>query len=442
LELRDFIVTPIYFMLIFITAYVVRPYFTDETTKRYWMPALTLKLFGALALGFIYQFYYGGGDTYNFHSRGSRHIWNAFWDDPSAGIRLFLHDTNHQGLYQHIEKIPFYNDTSSFVIVRISFLIDLLTFSTYSATALIFALISFVGTWLFFKTFYQMYPHLHKPLAFAAFFIPSVVFWGSGVMKDTVTWACLGIGTYQVYRIFIKKNFFIGNIVLFLLACIGMYSIKIYILLAFLPAAVIWVFMENYDKIRSKMLKVVFFPVVLGASVTAAYFVLIKAGSDDPRYAIDSIARTAQVTAYDIAYWTGRDAGSTYTLGELDGTWGSMVKLTPQAINVSLFRPYLWEVRNPLMLLSAMESLMLLVMTIVILSRARQHAALLLTQPTILFCLVFSIVFAFSVGISSYNFGTLNRYKIPLLPFYFTGMLLILNFSNNQRKLEAIESTE
>ena len=69
---------------------------------------------------------------------------------------------------------------------------------------------------------------------------------------------------------------------------------------------------------------------------------------------------TAKITAYDIGYYTGRDAGSGYSLGELDGTFGSMIRLSPQAINVSLFRPYLWEVKNPLMLLSALESFLLL----------------------------------------------------------------------------------
>src|SRR5688572_19658118 len=118
-------------MLIFITAYIVRPYLTDETTKRYWMPALTLRLFGALALGFIYQFYYHGGDTYNFHTHGSRPMWEAFWDDPGTGLRLFLHDQDHSGLYNYIRRIYFYDDSSSFVVIRMAWLVDLLTFSTY-----------------------------------------------------------------------------------------------------------------------------------------------------------------------------------------------------------------------------------------------------------------------------------------------------------------------
>jgi hypothetical protein len=39
--------------------------------------------------------------------------------------------------------------------------------------------------------------------------------------------------------------------------------------------------------------------------------------------------------------------------------------------------------------------------------------------------IVFAIIFAFSVGFTSYNFGSLSRYRIPLLPFY-VGAILIL----------------
>jgi hypothetical protein len=442
LELRDFIVTPIVILLVFITALIVRPYFTDEITRRYWMPALVLRVVGALALGFVYQFYYDGGDTYNFHTIGSRVIWEAFMDDPESGMRLFFRDSDTTGLYKYYSKIYFYFDSSSFVIIRLATIIDLFTFSSYSATAVIFSIFSFVGSWLFFQTFYQMYPHLHKQIAIASFFIPSVFFWGSGLLKDTVALSCLGIATYEVYRIFIRKSFSIKNTLLLLIVCYGLYSIKIYILLAFLPAAVVWVFMENYNAINSVVLKIVFFPTVLVISITIAYLVLVKAGADDPRYSLDNIVKTSQVTAYDIRFYSGRGAGSGYELGELDGSWETMLTYAPQAINVTLFRPYLWEVRNPLMFFSALESTLLIVITFVVLFKARQYTIPLLTQPTILFCMVFSIVFAFSVGISTFNFGTLNRYKIPLLPFYLLGLVLISNFSNNERKKSVLETTE
>jgi hypothetical protein len=442
LDLRDLIVTPIFIIAICAIAYFVRPRVTDRITRRYFLPALFVKIIGALAVGLIYQFYYGGGDTFNYHTHGSRHIWEAFMDSPLKGIALLINDGNtHTNVYKYSSRIIFFSDPQSFAIVRISALFDLLTFSAYSSTAILFAVVSFVGMWMLFLTFYEQYPTLHRWFAIAAFFIPSVFFWGSGLLKDTITLGCLGIATYQVYRIFIRKKFGIRHGLLLTIALYGLYSIKIYILLTFLPAAIVWIFLANLDAIRSPVLKIMSAPFMITCAIALGYFAMLKAGEDNAKYSLDNVARTAQITAYDIRYYTGRDAGSGYSLGELDGTFGSMIRLAPQAINVSLYRPYIWEVRNPLMLLSAVESLVLLFLTFYILIKKNIGLATAITNMNVLFALIFSISFAFAVGVSTYNFGTLVRYKIPLLPFFLVALILIWHHSKRDKKLSALETT-
>lgn len=443
MEARDLIVTPILLMGIAVLAYVIRPRVTDAITRIYFFPALTVKIVGALAVGLIYQFYYDGGDTFNYHTHGSRHIWEAFVDSPVKGMKLLTSDGNDfNDIYRYASKIAFFSDPQSYAIVKTAAVFDLFTFSSYSATAILFALVSFVGMWMFFLTFYEQYPQLHRGLAIASFFIPSVFFWGSGLLKDTITLSCLSIATYQVFRIFIKRKFGIKHIILLTASLYGMYAIKIYILLTFLPAAIVWVFIANLAAIRTVVLKIMLAPFIISAAVALAYFAMLKAGEDNAKYSLKNVAKTAQVTAYDIRYWTGRDAGSGYTLGELDGTFASMMRLAPQAVNVSLFRPYLWEVRNPLMLLSALESMALLIISLYILIKKNVKIFSALTNMNVLFAMIFSIAFAFAVGVSTFNFGTLVRYKIPLLPFFLVALILILHHSKRERKFEALEVTE
>jgi hypothetical protein len=148
------------------------------------------------------------------------------------------------------------------------------------------------------------------------------------------------------------------------------------------------------------------------------------------------------VTAYDIGFWTGKDAGSRYSLGELDGTLQGMLRLAPQAINVSLFRPYIWEVNNPLMALAALESFALLIITLYVFATARARTFRYFFKPDVIFCLVFALIFAFAVGVSTYNFGTLSRYKIPLVPFFLVGIGLIYYYANKERKVGVLEETE
>jgi hypothetical protein len=206
-----------------------------------------------------------------------------------------------------------------------------------------------------------------------------------------------------------------------------------------MPALILWFFLYKIGRIQSSVAKVMIAPVLLIVGGFLAYYVALKAGEDNNRYALDQIAETAQVTAYDIRYWTGKDAGSGYSLGELDGTFGSMIILAPQAVNVALFRPYLWEVSNPLMLLSALEALLLLGLTIRVFYRNKfVHIAQSIRTPIILFCIGFAIIFAFGVGISTYNFGTLSRYRIVMVPFYLIALFL-LDFHAQAKKTERLE---
>jgi hypothetical protein len=443
LEHRDFIVTPLVLFGIYAVAYMLRPFVTTPATRGFYFPALTVRIFGALALGFVYQFYYSGGDTYNFHTYGSRVIWEALMESPDIGLSMLFSDgTVEPGMYKYSSRIFFFHDSSSFTIIRLAAFLDILTFSSYSATASLFAVLSFIGSWCLFVTFYDEHPHLRNSIAFATLFVPSVCFWGSGLLKDTVTLAFIGIATYMCYQITVKKKGSVVKGVLLLFSCYVIFKIKVYILLCFLPALVVWISSRYLAAYKALMFKILLIPFVVLIGAVAAYFGIRQIGKEYPRYSLEQIGTTAQVTAYDIAYQSGRGAGSMYTLGELDGSFASMLRLAPQAINVSLFRPYIWEVRNSLMLLSAIESLVLLFLTVVIVYKGRYVLFRAIVNPEILFCLVFSISFAFAVGVSTFNFGTLSRYKIPLMPFYVLALILLNDYVNNERKLSELERTE
>jgi hypothetical protein len=436
-ELRDIIVTPFIIALVYIGAYLVRPRLTDHVIKQYFIPALTVKILGALALGFIYQFYYGGGDTFNFHTHGSRHVWEAFMDSPLKGLQLLFTSRNQTGVYQYSSQIGFFNDPPSYFIVKIAAIFDLLTFSSYSATAVLFSLVGFIGMWMFFLTFYLQYPALHKGFALASLFLPSLIFWGSGILKDTITLACLGISTYYLYQIFLKGKVRISSILILLLSLFSIFTVRKFMLQAYLPSVILWIFLIKFRMMKSMILKIISFPLVIAIIGVSAYYTVIKVGEGDEKYSVNKLVKTAQITSYDIRFYSGRNAGSGYTLGTIDGSWQTMLRLAPVAINVSLFRPYLWEVKNPLMLLSALEGLFLLVLTVYVIAIRRSMIFEAIKNPNVIFLLMFSLVFAYAVGVSTFNFGTLARYKIPLLPFYTSALVILLNFKSKDSSFPA-----
>ena len=427
----DLIVGPIIALLVLFFAFLLKPYVTTIHTAKYYFPALTLKLFAVVGLGCLYQFYYGGGDTFTYFTHGARHIYNGFMDNPIIGLRLIFSDANYlDGVFNYASKIWVYRDEPSFMVVRIAGFISLFSVGTYLGTSMWFAAFSFTGLWAMFSAFSKLFTEKTTLLAIAILFIPSTIFWGSGILKDTITFGFLGwVATASIYLIHFRNKRWFWLFVI-IISLVVIYLIKMYIVLCILPGVIVWFYLAKINEVKNKMLKILIAPFMVVLCLLLGYKAIDTISASNDKYALNNISETVKVTAYDIGRWTGRNAGSGYDLGDLDGTFLGMLKLAPQALVVALFRPFLWEVSSPLMLVAALESLLILILSLITIIKVVKSPLNWQYHPVVIFCFVFAITFAFAVGITSYNFGTLFRYKIPLMPFY--GIALALTWSSKK----------
>jgi hypothetical protein len=437
MELRDLFLTPLYLGLIYAVAFAVRGQVTNIYTRQYFIPALSLKLLGAIAFGLIFQFYYGYGDTFNYFKHSSL-MYEAFGDSFSIGLKLLTSDGERlPELTKYTSRMYWWHPGSTELIVaRFAAVFSLLCFNTYTVVGMFFACISFSGMWAMYMTFAKIRPQVYKQLAIAVFFIPSVFFWGSGLMKDSLCLGALGWVFYAFYQGAIQKKRLPKSLIIGFLAAYMLYATKVYILLSFLPPALIWVFNENSQRIKNAALRMIAKPFLLGIGAVAAVFALNNLTEGNDSYDIDKIGEKSKITADYLYQVSVQQEGSAYTLGEQDGTIGGMVKLAPQAIIVALFRPFLWETRNPVMLLSALESAFFLFFTLQILFRVgvKHFFSSIARTPVLVLSFVFALVFGASVGIISNNFGTLVRYKIPLIPFYVGALYILQDVSGASQK--------
>lgn len=436
MTIQDLFITPIYLILFGVLAYFLRPFFTDQQTRRYFLPALGVKFLGAIALGVIYQFYYGSGDTYIYFTYGSRWIWQAWIEDPILGLKILLENGGERQAetFSYTQQIWYYKDPHSFTIVRIAGLFDIFTFHTYSATALFFALFNFSGSWALFRAILSKYPYRIKHLALAIFFIPSIIFWGSGILKDTITFGALAWVSASAFRLIERREYMVHHFVILILGSWIIYSIKVYVLLTLIPMLLIWTFWRQLMSIRNTVLRWFVAPIVFSIYAALGILAISSVSQDSERYRLDRIAQSAALTAYDIRYgWGARTEGEGgYDLGTLDGTWNSMIRLFPEAVVVTLFRPFPWEVKNPLMLMSSIEGVFALFCVLYWIRKKGWRN--FTSDPFMVFCFGFMIVFAFAVGISTFNFGSLARYKIPLLPFFYMFIFRVCDYVPSGQK--------
>jgi hypothetical protein len=428
IDIWDFILTPIYLLIIYLIAKNKRNknYPVGHPLRPYYLLGLYLKLFGALFIGLIYQYYYGYGDTLVFFYH-TQLINSSFLDSPVIWFKLLIRATPTPEMYKYISNMYFYwSDPSSYTVAAIGAFFGLFTFTSYLPTALLFAYFSFSGIWAMFKTFCRIYPHYIKELAIAFLFIPSTFVWGSGIFKDTICMFGLGWLTYTTFRIFINKDFSFKNLFIFAFSFYLIYLIKVYILLAFVPALSIWLLITYSAKIKSHAMRTLAKLSFIAISVLAFFLLAQSFAKELDKYSLEQIAKTAETTRGWISYVSERDEGSGYNLGTFDPSPLGMLSKFPQAVNVTLFRPYIWEARKPIIFIAALEALGFIILTIMAFSKAGLGLfKKIFADPNLFFFFTFSIIFAFAVGISTYNFGTLSRYKIPCIPF-FAALLLIL----------------
>lgn len=403
------------------------------------MPAFTLKIVGAILLGVIYQFYYKGGDTLNYWHQ-TEVINSSFNESFGAWLRMVtgtaeIYDVD---VYKYTTQLFWYGrESPEYLLSMVGALIGLFTMTTYLPTSVIFAAVSFIGVWKMYIVFTKLYPRLTKHMAFAILFIPSVIFWGSGFMKDTITMTCIGWITHFFYKIFFENKKIILNSALALLFIYTIYIVKSYIVMAFLPAVLLWGIGLLSYKIKDTRL-IIFVRYSLYASAIVG--LIIVGGKLQTEmfgeYNIESVGYKSFATREYLFKVSNETDGSGYTLGDMDPTLMGMLEKAPAGVNVTLFRPYLWEARKPIVMISALESLLYFIFTIVAIVRNNpiRMVQRILADETLQFCLIFTLIFAFAVGISTSNFGSLVRYKIPCLPFY-TAFLIILFYPPKQELL-------
>jgi len=154
----------------------------------------------------------------------------------------------------------------------------------------------------------------------------------------------------------------------------------------------------------------------------------------DKRFAFETLLEYALLHQQDLlnnSMYYVNGGGSFYDIGKFEPTLqGILGKFIP-ATMAGLFRPWIWESQNLVMFLSAFESLIILLLSIYTLlsQKILQFIMKIFTNRYLFMWFMFSVFFLFAVGLTTSNFGTLVRYRIPALPFYLCSILAILSFS-------------
>lgn len=434
MDIYDILIAPIFLVIILFFAYkfsikrrIKEPYY------KYFVPGLIVKMIGAVALGLIYFLYYGGGDTVNYHYTACA-LADVLYTRPDDFLYLYFGSPRYSEFYLMDSNYSFsywVNDEYAFFVSKCFVPIVMVCFKSYMASAIVIASLCYLGIWRLYLVFVNEFPMLYKQFSWSILYIPSVVFWGSGIMKDSITLSAACFYVHGFYWFFTQRKMKVKYIVVLITGAYLLLSIKPYILFALLPGSILWFIALRMTKIKNAFLKVMLAPTLVAIGIVGGVYALQQLGDSLGQYSIEKVIKTASGAQQDLkqSYY----GGNTFDIGDYDPTIAGLLSVSHKAIFAALFRPTLLDVKNVVMALSAIENTFVLGFCLYLLIKLKffRFFGMITGHSLLMFSFIFSIFFAFSVGVSIANFGALVRLKIPCIPFFLSS-LVIMNELMNQ----------
>lgn len=458
---NEMIQVPIFLMIIFALAFLYKNFHvmrgkggdmgkSDENDKhvrlmfRYFYPALLIKMLGVVLLSFIYLEIYGYGDTVAYFESSSA-IAHVFYESPIKFFNVVFGEASQASLNTNFTENTFrpyqflYLEPRTCMVLRLTSPLVLIGGGSMLVTGLILSFLSLLSSWKLFQMLCEIYPKYIKNLYFPVLMMPSVAFWSSGVLKDTYSYMGLCLYIYGFYRVFICRPRALGGLILLLTGGFLIITIKPYIFFGLLPACLIWNYHKRLMKIRGFVMKMITVPFVLAVffGILVVFFTFF--GDTFEKFGLEQALNTAAVTHNDLKqdYY----GGQSFDIGEFDGTPQRAVQLFVPAMIAGLFRPMLYEAASPLMILSAIENLYLVFLIFSVFRYSPNPFNILrsiMRDPVVSSFLIFSVLFAFLIGLSTSNFGALVRFKVPLIPLYGAAMVILAQKLKERRNLKRL----
>ncbi len=396
---------------------------SSQPFSKFLFRAFLIKVLGGLAFACVYIYYYKFGDSFRYYYDITK-LNNVFMTDTAQYFRLMMVSdgaNSAPGVAYALREFSFAGQAEGWFMVRISSPFGLLTANSYLGITFFTSIVSLIGGWQLFKLSNRLLNNNYKWSFAIAFLIPSTIFWGGGLLKDTYTLFAVSVWALALYKILHKEGTLLFQIVLLAVMSYVLYVLKAYILICMLP----WLFVSLYllfsRGIKSKIIKYVSVPIILGVVATGAYFVSITIVDSSDKYKTE----TLETRANGFQSWHKTLGGSYYDIGEVEYTPVGILSVAPRALVVTLFRPYPWEVHNVFMVLSSLEGIVFFGLVLWAFSLAQLRLFKELFRSTFLFgAFLYCVIFGVAIGMNSYNFGALVRYKLPMLGFF----VLILAF--------------
>ncbi len=394
----------------------------------YWV-----KVFAILLYVFLVVYYWKLADSVNVFSE-TKNLITLIERNLSNITLLFLPVENYNSIIKldtTLVTLPGGAGLeSNFFLTRVCTLLSPLALGKYLLLNFWFSVFSVVAQFKLYLVLVKIYPEIKKQLTICLLFLPMVVFYGSPIYKETLCFSFLAFAIVAMYHFANKVkrvfNFFVVIVCLLLILLVKSYIF--YSLVISVSLVLIFKFLSGL--FRSSFIGMV---AVILIIFSLSVFIASNSSLLEP-YALSII----DMSNLNQQFYNPDGETSSFDFGEIETSLSGLLLKIPVGLYTCYFRPHIWEINKPILLLSALESLTcFLLLCYAIIKKGKNFLSVLrfnILTPTLFF---FVIILGIIIGITTFNFGTLVRYKVPSTPFLWIFIFLLLHSKKSKNTLQS-----
>lgn len=433
----------------------------------------TVKVLAGMFFLMIYSNHYGNGtlsaDAGKFLDE-SRILRNVFFHSPSDYFKLlFGLDNSKELILKYLQETHHWDANSQLLIndnrniLRLHSLIQFISFGYVYIHLLFFSIISFFGSYHFYKGVKEWVAIPKRLLFWGLLLIPSVLFWSSSILKEPLMLLGFGLLVNGILgENSVKKRWSLIVPGIFLLI-----MFKPYVILSAIPALLFFVLTKLFKRkqlllssitfiifiavglllfggLRTKVIETLsrkqydFINVSKGGihlrGDTCFYYVKPELMSNVELHVEDEYAIVHKPTKVDILISKDlsmpqqtilqpsdriytvpfyQDKCSSYIeVTRINNSFTNLLKNIPEALVNSLFRPFFGDPGSNLKFFAIIQTLLLNLFLIFAIIKRRQLDVT--TRNIVLSLLIFAVTLATVIGWVTPVLGAISRYKIPI----------------------------
>lgn len=399
-------------------------FFQETELSAGWLSAFFgLKTVAGLGLTLIYTYYYTDAtkaDIYRYFN-DSTIISALLWHHPKVWFSVITGiGINNPDNFQYLLNTQYFSHpmhdlvTSNGLIIRLIAICNIFSFSNIYINTLFFSFFSFSGLTALYKVFSKHFRAVPVIPVVALYLLPSVVFWGSGLLKEAPVFFFLGLLFYG----FTNANRTV-QILVPLLCVPALLMLRPPLFVALIPAALVFSTADTLLNYRGTPAQLVRRRIALALIWLLG---LVIVGYNAPRICEQVITKRNEFVALGLQ----ENPGSYFDKTVLQTDCGSFGKLLPVAFVDGSFRPFVWSAANKIELLFGIEQTMLWLVVLLLLLRYGSIPTIG-TFPALFFCIVFALGFYWLIGLTVPIMGAVVHYRVLATPFLVLGTGYFLN---------------